>query len=222
MSKLSAPSALETASGSLVTESALTAIAAIAGGPLAPLLPVLAKSFAATRQQQRVAQALAEISAVLQQQERAVTEMSDAQYKLVNEAVLALLQTTQTEKLEILRNAVRNTLTATDVRPHEAVLLSRIVRDISPEEVTFLARAFAYSGVHFFAEPSPLAVNDDTLSVALGSSDALLVSGLLSLGILTPAESSWDGIGVMRFSRLAGMLLALVGPSGASHVSRVA
>jgi hypothetical protein len=203
---------VETASGGLPAEAALTVIAALVGGPVAPLLPVLAKSLAATRQRQRIEATLLDICNELEKHEQALVVMTDAQYKLVNESVLALLQTAQVEKLKLLKNAVSNALITDGVADHEAVLLSRVIRDISPEEAAFLARNYSRAGVTYTSTPSPLAIPEDVLSVAANSADALLVTGLLSLGILTPAENTWEGIGVMRFSRLAPMLLALLRP----------
>lgn len=76
----------------------MTAVGAIAGGPLASLLPVLAKYPAAKRQQARIEAALGDIMAVLTRHEAALESMADANYKLLNESVLAIFQTTDTEK----------------------------------------------------------------------------------------------------------------------------
>lgn len=54
-------SVVESVSGNIITESALTAIAGISGGPLAALLPVLATSLASGRQKERVEKALVDI-----------------------------------------------------------------------------------------------------------------------------------------------------------------
>jgi methionine aminopeptidase len=147
MIEKSTPSAVERVSGSLATEAALTVVAAISGGPLAPLLPVLSKSLAAARQKARVEAELKAIHEVLASQAARVEALSDEQYKVVNETVLAVLQTTQEQKLKLLRNAVANALAADIGHAREAAMLSRIIRDISAEEAAFLATAFAYDGV---------------------------------------------------------------------------
>lgn len=54
MSNRPKPSGVEKILGHIATEASLTIVAAIVGGPLAPLLPVLTKSLAASRQQDRV------------------------------------------------------------------------------------------------------------------------------------------------------------------------
>src|SRR5256885_1203182 len=92
------PSGVEKVAGNLATEAALTVVAALAGGPLAPLLPVLAKSLAASRQQQRVQQALVDVRQTLEAHEAQIRDLTDEQYKLLNESVLAILNTTQAEK----------------------------------------------------------------------------------------------------------------------------
>jgi len=203
------PSGIEKVAGSLVTEAVLTVAAALAGGPLAPLLPVLAKSLAGSRQQQRVQLALSEVCEELERNEAAVRSLTDEQYKLINESVLAMLQTTQTEKLAYLRCAVSNALNVRDMSGQEAIVLSRVIRDISAEEVAFLLRAFAYEGVLLNENIEQSEVLNKVLLVAPSSQDALSVTGLQSLGLLTPPETGWDS-GAMRFTRLVAKLIALL------------
>jgi hypothetical protein len=204
------PTALERLSGNLATQSALTVIGAVAGGPLAPLLPILATSLAATRQQRRIEAELDAIQRLLAERTQAIENLSDEQYKLVNEAVLAVLQTTHATKLKLLRNAVQNSLTLEGVQSREAVMLSRIIRDISAEEADFLLRTFQYAGIQILTTDADSVTADGILNISPASSDALNVSGLLSLGLLTPAESSFDSMGVMRFSGLSAKVIALL------------
>ncbi len=215
MSHTPPSSTLENFSGSLVTESALTVVAAFAGGPLAPLLPVLAKSLAANRQQARIECALFDVQQTLAAHIDKVQALTDEQYKVVNEAILAMLQTTQTEKLQYLRNVVSNALDPQELNAHDAIVLSRIVRDISAEEVEFLLSSFASEGV-LLSEPQQVPRADDKrILVPPNSKDALLVSGLLSLGLLAPPETGWDG-GTMTFTRIVGKLIALLKQPGSA------
>jgi len=202
--------ALERVGGSVVTESALTVLVAIAGGPLAPLLPVLTKSLAAERQRKRVEQALADIGQVLQDHEAQIRDLSDEQHKIINESVLALFQTSHEDKLKYLRAAVKNAFELRDIAPQESIALSRIVRDISPDEVVYLTRTFKYAGIHLFAPAKGQEFTDNILRVEPKSRDALLVSGLLSLGLLVPAESTYGAPNVLRFSNVVAKLLALL------------
>ena len=208
------PTPLERVSGSLATQSALTVIAAVAGGPLAPLLPILATSLAATRQQRRIEAELDAIQKLLTERPQAIENLSDEQYKLVNEAVLAILQTTQAQKLKLLRNAVENSLALEGIQSREAVMLSRIIRDISTEEAEFLLRTFQYEGIQILDTAADSETVDGRLNISQSSDDALNVSGLLSLGLLTPAESRIGSLGVMRFSGLAAKVIALLRDPG--------
>lgn len=202
------PTALERLTGSVVTEAAATALAAHIGGPLVALLPVLGKSLASERQKQRVEQALVDIHQLLDQQAQVVTILSDAQYKLINETILTLFQTTDVKKLEYLRFVVQNILGSTAVEPLEAAVLTRIVRDISAEEVDFLARAFKYEAIRLtnFEEPEESGV----LKVNLASPEARCVSGLISLGILASGGGAYIDLGQLRFMPISAKLLAVL------------
>jgi hypothetical protein len=215
MTRLASPGPLEKLAGNVVTESGLTVAAALVGGPLAPVLPILAKALAAGRQAQRVEAAIALISETLAKHEHLLVQASDEQYKLVNELVLAVLQTTQAEKLQLLRNAVQNALHQPDLNHRDAALLSRIVRDISAEEAAFLARSFSHTGIEVTERTPEQPLGQSTLLVRPDSDEALTVSGLLSLGVLAPGESAWSGVGVLRFTKAAGKVLAILRPADA-------
>lgn len=212
------PTTVEQVAGSLPAEAALTVIAAFTGGPLAALLPVLSNSLAARRQQARVEAALSDIQQVLAGQQAKIHDLSDEQYKIINEAVLALLHTTQVEKLAYLRRVVQNALTYRGMDPRESVLLSRIVRDISSQETEFLLRAFMFNGVQLTASTEQDEVNLNVIRVDPASTDALNVSGLLSLGLLHSPETGWDG-GTMRFTSIVAKLFALLQQTDAQPVA---
>jgi len=207
------PTALERVAGSVATEAGLTALGAIAGGALAPLLPVLAKSLASERQRKRVEATLVQIAETLEQHEGAIRSLTDAQYKLLNETVLTLLQTTQEEKLNYLRAVVANALSEAELLPEEASILSRVVRDISVEEIRFLLHAFKYAGGVALSEQSQPGEGpgSDVLYVSPKSREALAVSGLLSLGLVVAGVPTWD-ITPLRFTRIVAKLLALLEP----------
>lgn len=210
MGQLESSTAVEKVAGNLVTQSALTVVAALAGGPLAALLPVLAGSLASERQRARVEQALVAISGILESHATKIRDLTDEQYKVINESVLALLQTTQAEKLSYLRAVVANAIAMREIEPQEATVLSRVVRDISAEEAAFLIRYFAFDGIHLMAPPAGQQFTDNIVRIDPGSKEALVVSGLLSLGLLAPAEPTWDAPNVLRFSRIVAKLIALL------------
>lgn len=210
MDKPKAPSSIERISGSVVTQSALAAISALSAGPLAALLPILAGSLAAERQKVRVERFLCDITEVLEQHEEEIRNLSDEKYKLINETVLALLQTTEQAKLKYLRAVVANTLSAADFRSQEATVLSRVIRDMSAEEAEYLLGTFEYAGVHLMKPQSGPELLDNILRVDPDSHEALLVSGLMSLGLLVPAEPTWDAPNVLRFSSIVAKLIAIL------------
>lgn len=78
------------------------------------------------------------IEKVLQEHEAALERVSDEQYALINEVVLAAMGSTNDTKLAYLRNAVQNVLSLPELRPQEAVVLGRVVRDMSADEARFL------------------------------------------------------------------------------------
>ncbi|MDP1645182.1 MAG: hypothetical protein Q8L71_06715 [Thiobacillus sp.] len=135
--------------------------------------------------------------------------LSDSQYKLVNEAILALLHTTSLEKIQYLRRAVRNSLALADVLPQEAVILSRVIRDISADEASFLINNFHFERVQLW----PLSPKDDkdkVLAVSPESPDGLVVSGLVSLGLLSGAGPIIEDMGRYTYSSIIAKLLVLL------------
>src|SRR5690606_22566525 len=147
MTVIKSPTTLEKIVGSLPAEAALTAIAAAVGTPLSALLPVLGKTLAAERQKARVEATLREINDQLHRHEAELHRLTDQQYKFINEAVLALLYTTNERKMDLLRDVVRNSLLDSSLVDQEAVFLSRIIRDISAEEVRFLLKNFSFQRI---------------------------------------------------------------------------
>lgn len=209
MSSIKPPSVVERVSGSLVTEAALTAVAAAAGTPLAALLPVLGKSLASERHKRRVEATLREMNGVLEKHDSQLKNLTDQQYKLINEVVLALLHTTSEEKMALLRNAVENGLTAAALPSQEAVFLSRIIRDISYEEASFLLRNFSYERI-WLNETAYERDERMTLVVKPSSIEGHVVIGLITLGLITTAEPTYDDSGHLKFSPLVAKLIALL------------
>lgn len=198
---------LEKVTDCLPTVATLTLVGALSGNPLAALLPVLSSSLASGRQKKRVEEALTEINSVLTEHAIALRDISDAQYKLINEAILALLYTTNAEKLVYLRNAVRNSLDSSLIQAEEADVLSRVIRDISPAEADFLISSFSYQRLQM-GDAGGAA--DGVLVIPVGGREELIVSGLISLGLLIPAGPTIDDGGLMRFSNAVAKLIALL------------
>lgn len=184
----------------------LTYVSALSGNPLAALLPILTSSLASERQKNRIEAALTEIDTTLQKHTKELRNIDDAQYKLINEAILSLLHTTSNKKIEYLRRAISNSLAITGILPQEAVVLSRIVRDISAEEADFLLKNFHYDRIQV-ASSAP--EKEKVLVVTPSSAEDLVVTGLVSLGLLRDGEPTWGG-GLLMFSPIVAKLLALL------------
>ncbi|MCZ8074515.1 MAG: hypothetical protein O9341_10315 [Paucibacter sp.] len=216
MTALKPPSSLERLAGNPATEAGLTlaanAMAAMstAAPLLTPLIPVLAKSLAAERQRKRVEAAILEMSATLESQAQAITNLTDAQFKLINESVLSVLSSTQTEKLAYLKRVARNTAQDSTISDQEAIALSRVVRDISAEEIEMLLRSFGYERIRIGHQDATVEGDGKTLRITFNTPNAFCVSGLLSLGVLSPGEDSWGGDGSFIFTGIAAKLITLL------------
>lgn len=206
MTKLEKPSLLEKVSGSLLTGAAATALATYIGTPLAALLPVLSQTLASERHKKRVEKALKDINQILTRHEDRLKELSDSQYKIINEIILTILQTTEQEKIEYLKLAVKNTFKQDKLTISVATLISRILRDITLDEITFLLRNAECSRIIFSGQP----MNDRELSIDVHSKEGAIVSGLISLGLMVPGAATFDDIGRYQYSPLVSDVIDII------------
>jgi len=183
-------------------------IGALSGNPLTAILPVLGNSLASERQRKRIEAALADIDVILNRHDIALRNLTDEQYKLINEAILALFQTTNSAKIDYLRRAVQNSLSIESIQFQEAAVLSRIIRDISADEVDFLFRNFEYERILILPDNSNH--ESKVLVVHPGSPDRLVVTGLVSLGLLESGSSTIGDGGVLKFSAIVIKLMVLL------------
>lgn len=209
-SRLPEETALEAMSGSLPAEIGATLIAAFAGTPVAALLPVLTNALASERHKKRVEKAIADMSAELERQKDVLVYISDAQYRLINETILATLQATDEDKLRYLRNVLSNAVRADEIEPQEADFLSRVIRDMSAKEATFLVDNFHYDRIQL-NETTAGASEVKVFLANPASEDGMVVAGLIALGLLIPAEPTWDNSGFHRWSGATRALVSLLG-----------
>ena len=209
MTKLESESILEAFTGNTLSSAEINALAAYLGGPLVAVVPSLFSCLASRRHQARVAAAIADISESLSKQEEQIKNLNDEQYKLANELYLALLQTTHTAKIEYLKKAIKNTVGTPDIDAQEAAVLSRVIRDISAEEVEFLKRVFYYHHI-CMTTPDPNNTGKDIYCVAHDGEESILVSGLAALGILVPGVVTLSGGSNLYFSTITTRLLAIL------------
>jgi hypothetical protein len=198
-------SAVETIAGSMPVDIVMTTVAAIVGGPLAPLLPVLVKTLASERQRKRLELELAEVTNDLASMKDRLNTISDNQYKLVNETILAFFQTVDQEKINLLRNAICNIVEIENLNSHESYFLSRLMRDISAQEVSFLRRNFVIEKLCLVARP--VQVGETVHEIQIDTEDGRLASGLISLGVLAAIGGTIKDLGTFRFTPIAAKLL---------------
>jgi hypothetical protein len=198
---------LEKIVGSLPTAVAGTLLAVFSSTPIAALLPVLNSSLASRRQKERVENALCVISSDLDKIKDKLIELSDPQYKLINETILAIFHTIEENKLSFLRNVVTNTVNVDVFGDQEAALLSRLVRDLSADEAKFL---IDYQSTSRFMLSENRPSDNDALHIVPESDLGLIASGLVSLGLLVSAEPTWDDTGRRRFSPIVEKLVSLI------------
>lgn len=205
MHRLPKPSTTERIAGSVVTEAAGTALGAWVGGVLAPLLPILTKSLASERHADRIKNHLDAVGAILAEHRDRIESLSDSQYKVINEAIAAAYQTTHDAKLVFLQHVVRNALRVENIGADEATVLSRVLRDISAEEATFVVRHFGHKFIYVSSQANESA---DVLTVAPDTQDARTVGSLAALGVLTVGEPTFGQ--QLRFSTMAAKLIVLL------------
>lgn len=214
MRKSESKSTLEAISGSATTALAMTAVAAFGGGGntvaiAAALLPILAGAPASARQKARLDTALADIHAALAEQQDRLAQLTDQQFTLINQSIAALLQTTNEEKINLLKQAVVNSLDAQPMLDQEVVFIGRIVRDISVDETRFLVENYSYQWIWNGMEPPPLPT-ENVLHVAPNTLDSSVLLGLQTLGLVSGPSENIGSMGFMTFSPMVSKLLTLI------------
>lgn len=177
------PSPLEKTTGSLPGKVAANTIAVLGSTitPLAAFVPFLVDALASGRQTQRLERMFSELNTLIAQHSEKLRELSDDQYKVVNEAISAAFYTIEEAKLDLLKRAAANAVADADAVSQVSDALSRVVRDISAAEPSFVVRNFAYE--LFVVSHAPMEI-ERTLPIKSGSTDEIILSGLINLGLL--------------------------------------
>ena len=203
---MESPSNIEKVAGSLTATASTTVLAAMLGGPVAALLPVLTSTLANDRHRKRVESAIDEIERRLSKIECFEKSLTDAQYKLINELIISIFNTPDDEKIEYLKTAVFETPLSAALDMHDATVLSRAINSISIGELTFLLECH---GTHivFTSNKHEGFYNVDKFSI-----DGERALGLISLGLLSrsPAEGTASDIGAYEFTPLSNKLVKLI------------
>jgi len=191
-----------------------TLVGGLVGTVVGALLPVLASIPAFKRYKSRIENTLVQVEQVLNQHEQQLANLSDAQFKVINETVLTILQNLEEEKLNYLKSVIRNTLDCQDLTHHEAALLSRIIRDLSAAEAKWLVSSAngrePFEKVIIFPEIQTEYVKEQALWLSPQSENIVLATGLINLGLLLPEGSGVGGTLSYMFSPMTQKLRELL------------
>lgn len=201
------PTVLEKIARSVAVQGSLAAVSATLGTPLAALLPVLTDTLAANRHRRRVEESLFQIETILKAHRHRLDALTDPQYKLLNEVVLAVLQNTEEEKVEYLRRAIAGGLERPDLTHTIAAQVSRAMRDLTTGELAFVIAHVEHT---IMIGPMIAALSSEVVVIDRDSDEMVNVSGLIGLGVLVPAGSSQDDGGRYVFAKFCSTLRALI------------
>ena len=149
--------------------------------PLAVFVPFLVQTLASGRQAQRLEKMFDELTAVIESQSEKLKELTDDQYKLINEVISAAFYTVDEQKLALLKNAVVTAIDEPDISTSTSDALSRAIRDISADEAKFVVNNYRYTNL-FIGPTTDL--GNDSLGIPRGSHEEVLISGLIGLGLV--------------------------------------
>ena len=200
-------SALEKLTGSVFTKAGLAAVAASVGTPLAALLPVLSETLAAGRHKERVGNELRRIDLILEVHRHRLDTLTDSQYKLMNEIVLAVLQNTEDEKADYLCRAIENGISHNELNHTISSQVSRALRDMTAGELAFVIENSKYT---IMVGPITGDIGEGIKIINRNSDEMVYVTGLMGLGVLNPAGSTMDDEGKYVFANFCITLRDLI------------
>jgi hypothetical protein len=148
-----------------------------------------------------------ELTAVIESQSEKLKELTDDQYKLVNEAISAAFYTVNEQKLALLKNAVVTAIHEPNIAASASDALSRAIRDISVDEARFIVNNYRHSKLTITSQEDLGGGNFQVIRP--GSNEEMLMSGLISLGLLFSKEPYMD-IVIYEWSPLVSKLVKLL------------
>ncbi len=205
---MSEKSIVEKVSNNLAVNATATAVGVFGATitPLAAFIPFLFKSLGSSRQTKRLESMIQELEAILERQSEQIENLTDDQYKVVNEAISAAFYTINEDKLEFLKRAIINSINDPDLVASASDLLSRIVRDLSADEARFVVRNASYKSIAVEDVPEPL---EGVLFLKRGSAEETILSGLINLGLVY-LQTSRAGMIDYEWSPLVSKIIALL------------
>lgn len=177
------------------------------------ILSTLLTSAAGTRQANRIQAAIQDLESQVQKIECLLGSLTDEQYKVACETLLAINKATHKEKIDFLKLVFIGVIQEKDVAKNHAYTLSRIVRDISPPEFSFIVEYFGppilmARGVSTELERTEQASLEPRYRFFEPTMDnEELIAGLLALGILVDSQKETPAY---EFTPICAKLMALV------------
>jgi hypothetical protein len=202
------PSAVENIASSLPVKGAANTVAVLGATvtPLAAFVPFLVDSLASGRQAKRLEAMFGELRILTEQNSEKLKDMTDDQYKVVNEAISAAFYTINQEKIQLLKRAASNAFLNPDAVAEVSDSLSRVIRDISAAEAAFVLKNFGYEK---FVVTNDTGVTEKALAVEPHSTEEIILSGLINLGLLYSKATGWKML-AFEWSPLVVKLIRLL------------
>lgn len=203
--------AFESIASNIATKVAANAVAVFGATvtPLAAFVPFLVDALASGRQARRLDGIFSELTAIIERHSGQIKDLSDDQYKVINEAISAAFYTIDQQKLNILKNAAANAFTSAEAVLNISDSLSRILRDISTAEAAFITQNFGFS-LLIISEAQITDIEGlKVLAIHPNSDDEVVLSGLINLGLVYARASRWDVMG-FEWSPLVVKLIRLL------------
>jgi hypothetical protein len=199
--------ALEKFFGHPATEAAGTILALFY--PIAAPLPALTNRFASGRFAKRIEDTMTELNTELVAQGK-VDTFSDEQCALAAGIVETMFRTIEEQKLRMLKAAVLNIADSNYLEHFDAQNFSRILRDLSAAEMSFLAKNREFSSISFARSNAENA--DRVIYLDRGSADGVIARSLINHGLFarSPSEGHADDTGEYLAAPFIGKLLDLV------------
>ena len=213
------PSSLESLADSTPVKAFWAFGCVVDGGVLGPIGQFLTGSLAGRLKTKRLNEFYRRVSEHMTKSPEKMNNLSESQFKIVQESLAAALYTIEEAKLDYLKMAIFTNIDNETVPPPFASAVSRALRDISVKELKFLIEHRKVERFQFIADASPHAAGiktqdsgkENILEVRLDSQEGESLSGLMGLGICVTASSSIDDIGRPQYSPLAQRILAALG-----------
>jgi hypothetical protein len=156
-----------------------------------------------------------ELKAIVEQHAEKLKDLTDDQYKVVNEAISAAFYTINEDKLDYLKRAAKNAFLKPGAVEGLSDPLSRVVRDLSAAEAKFISTNFGFELIMLFAKqggsvpPGSEVTAAKLLQIEAGSADEVIVSGLIGLGLLY-AKTPRFGSVMYEWSPLVAKVMVLL------------